>query len=89
MPDGITSVRDLPWPLFEAVQRGLDILGWIENVPAEDMPARRIWMDNVALSEHFEMVKRRRRQDRDAASKGQEITDPVMNPAAKGLIVGG
>lgn len=43
------------------------VLGWFE-LPDDDRPPERIWMDDEALSEHFERVRGRYRSD----SRGPE-----------------
>lgn len=82
LPEGITTVADLPWHLFEATRTALVYLSWEANLPKDELPPKRIWDDPEALNEHFEMVEKRRREGRD----GKNIEDPVQNEAAKSLI---
>lgn len=76
LPDGIRSLRDVPWRLQQAIKAGLMFLGF-EELPSEDMPPRNIWLDGDALKGHFDQVKARHKDQ----SSGREIDDPVRNGA--------
>lgn len=82
LPEGVTSVRELPHTVFNAVVEALVFLGFDELAP-EDRPPKRIWRDGKKLNAWFDEVRRRWKGDR-----GGEIDDPVENPAARDLIVG-
>lgn len=88
-PEGITHVGDLPYNLFEAIRLAL-IFVKFEEMPKEERPPKRIWLDAEALDEHMKWVDKQReakfKVDKDGQS--QDIEDPVQNEAAKMLIVG-
>lgn len=52
-----------------------------DELPPAERPERRIWDDDEALNEHFEMVERNR--DRDM--KSPPIEDPVQNELTAGF----
>jgi hypothetical protein len=87
-PEGVGHLLDLPYVLFDAIQRALMILGWHENLLEEEQPPRRIWADNERLNEWFADVKRKRKQEADDTSRGlnRKIDDPVQNQGALELI---
>ena len=84
LPDGIADLRDAPHVLVDGIARALLILSF-EELPREERPARRHWLDDDALAEHFKQVDRRRQQD--YGGDRQPIEDPVDNQAASMLIV--
>lgn len=84
LPDGIGSLRDVPYRLLDAIKAGLMFLSF-EELPSEDVPPRSIWTDGPALKAHFDRV--RRRQKEAMGDKG-EIEDPRENAALDLLIVG-
>lgn len=88
-PEGITSVADLPYNLFDAIRLALIFLSF-EEMPKDERPPKRIWLDGEKLDEHMKWVEKQReakhKVDRDGSS--QEIEDPVQNEAASSLIVG-
>lgn len=75
-------MRDCPHALFEAIRSALVFLSF-EELPKDERPDKRIWLNGAALKEHFERVER----NRDAKAQGKDIEDPVTNAAAAGLIV--
>lgn len=90
LPDGL-GLRDCPYTIFDAIRMGGIFLSW-DELPADERPPKRIWMDGDALQEWFHEVERRREEKYGSGggSSGwdKSIEDPVSNPAAKGLIVG-
>lgn len=77
-------MTDLPHTLFTAIRLGLTFLSF-EELPEEEQPPKRIWMDNERLHEWFNAVKKRRDEKYgDGGSKS--IEDPVQNDAAKLLM---
>lgn len=85
LPPWVADVRDLPYPLYEALRHAGMVISWEENLPEEEMPPKRIWTDMDALTEWFEDVKRKR----DSQMRGdKEIEDPRDNEAAGALIHG-
>lgn len=87
LPDGITDVRDLPHTIFDAILRAGIFIGW-EELPADEQPPRRIWMNAEKLADWFADVRRKRERAADPRNRDHEIEDPVENEAAKALIGG-
>jgi hypothetical protein len=88
-PPWFNELLDLPHPLFEAIRLAFLFLSW-EELPDDERPAPRIWLDPKRLKEHFEAVKRKRAREMSggASDWNRAIEDPVDNEAARGLIVG-
>lgn len=87
LPDGIESVTDMPHTLFTAVNHGLRFLSF-EELPSEEQPPKRIWLDPEKLTDWFDTVKKRREEQYGGGKSAGPIEDPVENAAAKSLIVG-
>ena len=50
----------MPWPLQVAIEQGLQILNWYENLPKEDVPPEYLWEDAQGLEQWWESVEARR-----------------------------
>lgn len=88
LPPGVRNWRDCPHTIFEAVRLGHIFLSF-EELPEDERPARRIWLDPAQLTAWFDDVKRRREsQSSGSRDWDRSIEDPVSNEAARGLIVG-
>lgn len=77
--------------MFEAIHVGHIFLSF-DELPEDERPDKRIWLDGDALREWFAEVKRRREAKyggKDSGGWDKSIEDPVENEAARGLIVGG
>ena len=89
-PPGVQGLLDCPYTLFDAIRFGHIFLGF-DELPEDERPPKRIWLDGEALTEWFAEVKRKR-DSKFGGSNSREwdksIDDPVDNAAAKGLIVG-
>lgn len=88
-PEGIETVRDLPYTLFDAIRSALVFLSF-DELPADEQPPKRIWLNANKLSEWFQAVKRRRDERMNEGTSGSSapIEDPVQNDAAAALVVG-
>jgi hypothetical protein len=75
----------MPAPLFDNIQRALVFLRW-EELPRKEQPPKSIWLDNVALTAHFDRVNRER--EREMKGEGAGDGDMVENEAARKLLVG-
>lgn len=84
-PPGVEVLTDLPHNLFTAIRLALNFLAF-EELPEEDQPPKRIWLDRDRLGEWFEKVKKRREEQADP--KKNAIEDPKENDLASSLIVG-
>lgn len=57
---------DAPYQLIVAMNVGLQVLSWFENLPPKEQPPRHIWWSDELLSEWFENVE----EERAARSTG-------------------
>lgn len=85
-PPGVDDLRELPYIWFDAIRRALTFLGFDELEP-DERPPKSIWLDDEALRLHFDQVKVMREEK--WGSGEERIDDPVENPAAKDLLIGG
>lgn len=86
-PRHVRSLLDLPHRLFEAIQMGLMVCSWQDNLEEKEQPPRSIWLDPRKLRAHMNEVRSNRKREAEGKGRG-EIEDPVENAAAKGLIHG-
>lgn len=84
LPEGIESLTDCPHHLADAISKGLLFLSFMEELPDDERPPRRIWLNPGKLKEHFAAVKKRREEK--YGGSGNEIEDAKQNAAAKALI---
>lgn len=84
MPPGITDLREMPATHFDLIRRSMIFLGF-EEMPQEDRPPRKIWMDDKLLVEHFNRL----REKRSAEAGGDSVSREPMeqNSLAKEMIV--
>lgn len=84
-PPGIEDIRDLPATHFDLIRRSMIYLGF-EEMPQEDRPPRKIWLDDKRLVEHFDRLKEKRK----AEAGGDSVPSEPMqeNSLAKEMIVG-
>lgn len=87
-PPGITHAADLPFHIHDAIAKGLAFASF-DELPSEERPPRKIWLDPDKLKEWFDAVEKRRKEQYGGGGDRQPIEDPVENAAAEGLIVGG
>lgn len=85
-PPGITDIRELPAPHFDAIRTSLMFLGF-EEMPEEDAPPRSIWLDDEQLSAHFKRLKQRRK-DEMTPNGSQPGGEMKQNALAKDMVVG-
>lgn len=86
-PPGIKSILDLPHTIYDAITRALMFLSFRE-LPENEQPPERIWMDGEKLTGWFEEVRRQRAREHDTSDWNREIEDPVQNQAALELMGG-
>jgi hypothetical protein len=75
LPEG-WSLADAPYVWFESVRFALMALGF-EELPSDERPPRRIWLDGKRLDDWWSEVKK----NREAQTRGEDrhIEDPVDN----------
>ena len=86
-PPGCTDIRELPAQLFDAIRTSLMFLGF-EEMPEGDAPPKRIWLDNEALTSHFENLKAKHKAEADPNAPQHTDTPMQQNSLAKDMIVG-
>jgi hypothetical protein len=64
-----------PWFLVQAMQRGMQVASWMENLPTEEQPPQEIWHHQERLKEWFERIKGER--ERKYSSNPQDDWEPV------------
>lgn len=76
-PPGITQLADLPHHLGDAISKGLAFISF-DELPSDEKPPRKIWLDEEQLSEWFDQVAKRR-DEKYGTDSSKEIDDPVQN----------
>lgn len=87
LPDGFDDVRDCPHVFFEAIRTALMVLAF-DELPKDERPPKRIWLDGEQLTGWFKDVERKREEKYGGDGGPGPIEDPVQNDAARSLIVG-
>lgn len=88
LPAGVNGLADCPYTLHEAILQALHFLGF-EELPIEDRPPRKIWLDGKKLEQWWADRTRAREEKYGLSGGDTEGTGPVQtNAAAQGLIVG-
>jgi hypothetical protein len=86
-PPGVQNIRDLPWRWFEAIRLAMYFIGF-DELPDDERPPRRIWLDSEQLQSWFVQVKADRDRKYGTGDKLGAIEDPKENAAAGSLVVG-
>lgn len=85
-PEGVANVRDLPYRLFDAIRMALVFIGF-DELPKDERPPRKIWLDEEKLNSWFAEVEAKRK--RESEGKHTEMEgESVHNKAAEQLIHG-
>lgn len=83
-PPGIEKLVDLPFKLHEAINTALTFLSF-EQLPKEERPHKRIWLDAEALDRHWDSVL----QARENKAKGHgDLQGMAQNDLVKSIMVG-
>lgn len=85
LPEGCRSLVDAPYVLHDGIVMALHFLRF-EELPREEQPPRRIWLDKDKLSAHWNGVERMRKQKYGVKDDGAS-GDAETNAAASGLIL--
>lgn len=84
-PVGVEDIRELPAPHFDAVRLSLIFLSF-EELPKDEQPPRKIWLDDEELKRHFAAVEQKRKDEADPNRSASE--EPMKsNSLAKQMIV--
>ena len=60
-----------------AIEQGLTILSWYENLPKKEVPPERIWADSKGLDEWWERI-RGSRDNPSTTATGEQVDDPEL-----------
>lgn len=85
LPEGITSLYDLPYSIFEAVRLGLVFASW-DELPKEERPPKSIWFDGPELKKHWKAVERMREQKYSGKGDGPSVDirdQPIDGPSER------
>jgi len=83
LPPGVEDIREMPGQHFDLIRRSMIFLGF-EEMPEEDRPPRKIWLDDKELVAHFDRLKEKRK----AEAGGDTVsTDMTENSLAKDMII--
>jgi hypothetical protein len=83
LPEGVSKLHDIASPMFDAIRMALGFLHF-DELPKDERPPRRIWMDPDAMGEHWAKVERIRKEK--YGGDGDDDGDYEDNAAAKELI---
>lgn len=78
LPQGVTSLYDLPHSIFEAVRCGLVFTAW-DELPNEERPPKSIWFDGSELKKHWKAVERMRNEKYGGKGDGVDIRDQAID----------
>jgi hypothetical protein len=84
LPDGVDSLADCPFTVYEAILVALRILGY-EEFPLDERPPRHMWLDAPKLTEWWDTINRARR-DKYGLSDNGDVHDGDENTLAQELI---
>lgn len=89
LPSGVNGLADCPHTLHDAILQALHFLGF-EELPIEDRPPRKMWLDGKKLERWWTERTRAREERYGGAAAPGEAEGPVqINAAAEGLIIDG
>lgn len=77
-PEGVTSVNDIPWDLSVAIEQGLRICNWQENLLDDEMPPNWMWPFDDELEIWFENVDRERAEKYGGSSSSSDVESTEM-----------
>jgi hypothetical protein len=64
-----------------AIEQGLTVLGWYENLPKDDVPAEHLWEDAEGLDLWWKAVEARRNDGFPPPDRGSDSSDdPGADP---------
>lgn len=86
LPDDVRGLADAPYGLQDAIVAALHFLRY-EELPKEDQPPKKIWLDGEQLEAWWAEVERRRKAKYGIDGE-KEIDGPAEhNEAAKELLI--
>jgi hypothetical protein len=83
LPEGIEKLHDIPSAMFDAIRMALGFLHF-DELPKDERPPRRIWLDPDEMRAHWAKVERIRKEK--YGGDDDDEGDWEDNAAAKDLI---
>ena len=90
-PEGAERVDQISWFLQAAIDQGLQILNWYENLSKEDIPPEHLWEDAQGLEQWWDDVKARQedgvstKRGRSSSKDEDDSDEMVENDLARYL----
>jgi hypothetical protein len=84
LPEGITRLDDCPYTYWNAVRMALGFLSF-DQLPSDERPPRKIWMDSDEMRKHWSAVERAR-DEKYGTGDSQADSEVKVNAAARDLI---
>jgi hypothetical protein len=87
LPDGIDHLAELPYTLFNAIRSAFNFMRF-DELPKDEVPPRRIWLDGDRMSEWWKGVEARRKAKFGTSDKmaDEEIEGDVSQNDTAGLL---
>jgi hypothetical protein len=85
LPEGIDRLDDCPYTYWNAVRMALGFLGF-DELPKDERPPRKIWLDGDEMRKHWTAVERIREEKYGTGSGDSQDTEVKVNAAARDLI---
>lgn len=83
LPDGVESIYDMPYPLFEALQLALHFLTY-EELPKDERPKPEIWLEPKEMKQHWKAVDARRKAKYGGKEDSDRMGDePIDGPVSE------
>jgi hypothetical protein len=83
LPDGIDHIDDLPYTFHNALVQSLGFLA-MEELPKDERPPRRIWMERDLMKDHFKRVEAARDAKYGTGSGDTKMSDqPLDGPETR------
>ncbi len=65
-----------------AIEQGLTILSWFENLQSKDIPPEHIWADTEGLNSWFKQMREGEERDQVKWSSGESSSDSSSDESA-------
>lgn len=89
LPAGVVSLLDAPHSLVGLLKTTMVFLSWQDNLPNDEMPPRRIWLNEKKLKRFFKDMDKKR--EAEMKGKGNDVEgwdgELVSNGAAMSLLI--
>lgn len=69
----------MPWFLQSAIEHGLTILNWYENLPKNEVPPEHLWEDSEGLDLWWKTVEAKREDGTSSAGSSEDETPELVD----------